>query len=180
RDGFVMAEGAGILVLERAADAVARRATTWAHVIGFGNSADAHHVTSPHPEGRGARAAAQQACADAGISPAEVGHVNAHGSGTRLSDAVEARYIEDLFPAAVTTSTKSVTGHALGAAGAIEAAYTAMSLRHQRVPATANLAPQDPEINIDIAAETRSVVVDVAVSNSFGFGGHNAVLVMSR
>ncbi|MGW4549952.1 beta-ketoacyl-[acyl-carrier-protein] synthase family protein [Streptomyces violaceorubidus] len=180
RDGFVMAEGAGMLVLERAADARARGASAWARVLGCGSSADSHHVTSPHPEGRGARAAAEQACAQADISPSEVGHVNAHGSGTRLSDTIEARYIGDLFPSAITTSTKSLTGHALGAAGAIEAAYTAMSLRHQAIPATANLAPQDPEIDIDIAAEFTKTSFELAVSNSFGFGGHNAVLLMAQ
>ncbi|WEP00550.1 beta-ketoacyl-[acyl-carrier-protein] synthase family protein (plasmid) [Streptomyces sp. FXJ1.172] len=180
RDGFVMAEGAGILVLERVEDAEARRAPVWARVLGYGNSADGYHVTSPHPEALGARAAAEQACTQAGISPSEVQHVNAHGSGTKLSDAVESRYIADYFPKAITTSTKSLIGHPLGAAGAIEAAYTAMSLRHQLIPATANLDPQDPAIEIDIAAETRPAAIDLAMSNSFGFGGHNAVLLMGR
>jgi 3-oxoacyl-[acyl-carrier-protein] synthase II len=180
RDGFVMAEGAGMLVLERTADAEARGARPWAKVIGCGNSADGHHVTSPHPEGLGARAAAQQACAEAGISSTEVGHVNAHGSGTPMSDVVEARYIEDFFPSALTTSTKSITGHALGAAGAIEAAYTALALHHQTVPGTANLDALDPEIRIDVATRLTPAPIEVAASNSFGFGGHNAVLLMSR
>jgi 3-oxoacyl-[acyl-carrier-protein] synthase II len=180
RDGFVMAEGAGMLVLERSADAEARRARPWARIIGCGNSADGHHITSPHPQGLGARAAARQACAEAGISPAEVGHVNAHGSGTPMSDVIEAQYIEEFFPSALTTSTKSVTGHALGAAGAIEAAYTALALHHQTVPGTANLDALDPDIRIDVATGLTPVSVEVAASNSFGFGGHNAVLLMAR
>ncbi|MBQ0891091.1 beta-ketoacyl-[acyl-carrier-protein] synthase family protein [Streptomyces sp. RM72] len=180
RDGFVMAEGAGILVLERPADAEARGARPWASIVGYGNSADGHHVTSPHPEGLGARTAARIACEDAGVSPKEVGHVNAHGSATRLSDAVEARYIKDFFPSALTTSTKGVTGHALGAAGAIEAAFTALALHHQHVPATANLERQDPEAGIEVATVTTPAAIDLAVSNSFGFGGHNAVLLMAK
>lgn len=180
RDGFVMAEGAGMLVLERTADARARHARSWAQIIGFGSSADAHHVSSPHPEGLGARLAARQACEDAGVSPHEVQHINAHGSSTRLNDAIEGQYIKDLFPSAKVTSTKGVTGHALGAAGAIEAAYTAMSLYHQAIPGTANLTNQDPAIDIDIATKLTPAAIELAASDSFGFGGQNAVLLMSK
>jgi 3-oxoacyl-[acyl-carrier-protein] synthase II len=180
RDGFVMAEGAGMLVLERTADAKARHARSWAQIVGFGSSADAHHVTSPHPDGLGARSAARQACEDAGVSPDQIQHINAHGSSTRLNDAVEGRYIKDLFPSAKVTSTKGVTGHTLGAAGAIEAAYTAMSIYHQVIPPTANLKCQDPDIDIDIAAEITPAAIELAASNSFGFGGQNAVLLISK
>ncbi|MFI6762941.1 beta-ketoacyl-[acyl-carrier-protein] synthase family protein [Micromonospora sp. NPDC050417] len=180
RDGFVMGEGAGMLVLERPADAAARGARTWAQVAGYGNSADAHHITSPHPEGRGARSAAREACLDAGISTADVQHVNAHGSATKLNDAIEAKCIEGLFPHAITTSAKGVIGHTLGAAGAIEAAYTAMTLYHQVIPPTANLLLHDPGVDINVATKATPASVELAVSNAFGFGGHNAVLVMSK
>jgi 3-oxoacyl-[acyl-carrier-protein] synthase II len=180
-DGFVMAEGAGILVLERDADAAARGARPFAKLIGYGASADAHHVTAPHPEGRGAKAAIRAACRDAGLSPGEIDHVNAHATSTPIGDAVEATVIADLTPSAVVTSTKGVTGHTLGAAGAIEAAYTALALRTQKVPPTANLSePCAKACDLDlVTADARTARLDTASSNSFGFGGHNAVLVFT-
>lgn len=180
RDGFVLGEGSGILVLERHPDAAARRATVRALLGGYGASADAHHVTAPDPEGRGAVAAMRAALRQAGVAPSEVNHVNAHGTGTRLNDRVEARALSAVLGAGpVVTSTKGVTGHTLGAAGAIEAVLTVLSVQHSAVPPTANLDSQDPEIVLDVAAkETRTGPIGVALSNSFGFGGQNAVLVV--
>ncbi len=180
-DGFVMAEGAAVLVLERASDARARGTRVWARVAGYGASADAHHATAPDPQGAGAATAMLTACADAGLSPGEIGHVNAHATSTPLGDAVEAGVLTRTVPQAVITSTKGVTGHALGAAGAIEAAYTALSLYHQLVPPTANLCRPIPEAaDLDlVAGKARPRRFDAALSTSFGFGGHNAVLALT-
>lgn len=180
-DGFVMAEGAGILVLERDTDAAARGARALARIAGYGASADAHHITAPHPEGCGAKAAIRAACRDAGLTPGEVDHVNAHATSTPIGDTVEAAVIADLTPGAVVTSTKGVTGHTLGAAGAIEAAYTALALRTQTVPPTANLhAPCARAGDLDlVTARARAARLDTAISHSFGFGGHNAALVLT-
>ncbi|PXY29787.1 3-oxoacyl-ACP synthase [Prauserella flavalba] len=180
-DGFVMAEGAGILVLERDADAVARGVKPYARLAGYGASADAHHVTAPHPEGHGAKAAVRAACRDAGLDPREIDHVNAHATSTPTGDAVEAAVIADLMPRAAVTSTKGVTGHTLGAAGAIEAAYTALALRAQKVPPTANLqVPCDKAGELDlVTSSVRTGRFETAISSSFGFGGHNAVLAFT-
>jgi 3-oxoacyl-[acyl-carrier-protein] synthase II len=181
RDGFVAAEGAGVLVLERAADARARGAAIRAVVSGYGAATDAHHATAPHPEGRGIEQALRAALADAGISPGEVDHVNAHGTSTPMNDLVEGRVLRRVLgnrPAV--TSTKGVTGHALAAAGAIEAAYTALAVQRGTVPPTANLERQDPRIDLDVVSGApRAAAVDVAVSTSLGFGGHNAALVLT-
>lgn len=181
RDGFVAAEAAGVLVLERVEDAAARRAPVRAHLAGYGASADAHHITAPDPEGAGAALAMRTALADAGVTPGEVDHVNAHGTSTPLNDVAEARTIVRVLgdhPAV--TSTKGVTGHSLGAAGAIEAAFSVLAVQHGRIPPTANLDSQDPEIELDIVAKApRDGRVDVVLSNSFGFGGQNAVLVVT-
>lgn len=180
-DGFVMAEGAGILVLERDADAAARGRKPYARLAGYGASADAHHITAPHPEGRGAKAAIRDACHDAGLAPGEIDHVNAHATSTPTGDTVEAGVIADLMPNAAVTSTKGVTGHTLGAAGAIEAAYTALALRSQTVPPTANLSVPCAEAEaLDLVTSgARAGRLEAAVSNSFGFGGHNAVLAFT-
>jgi beta-ketoacyl-acyl-carrier-protein synthase II len=182
RDGFVAAEAAGVLVLERAADAVARRAAVRAHVAGYGASADGHHVTAPDPAGGGAERAMRAALADAGIDASDVDHVNAHGTSTPLNDASEARTIRRVLgPDVAVTSTKGVTGHALGAAGAIEAAFSVLTVQHGLIPPTANLDSQDPEIELDVVAKApREGRVDVVMSDSFGFGGQNAVLVVTR
>lgn len=180
-DGFVMAEGAGILVLEREADAAARGIKPYAKLAGYGATADAHHVTAPHPEGHGAKTAIREACRDAGLLPDDIHHVNAHATSTPTGDAVEAGVIADLTPNAAVTSTKGVTGHTLGAAGAIEAAYTALALRKQTVPLTANLdIPCEKAQELDLVARhARPGRFDTALSNSFGFGGHNAVLAFT-
>ncbi|KFG71630.1 beta-ketoacyl-[acyl-carrier-protein] synthase family protein [Streptomyces mutabilis] len=182
RDGFVPAEGAAVLVLERAADARARGARVYAHISGYGASADAHHATAPEPSGAGAELALRAALEDAALAPDTVDHVNAHGTSTPLNDAAESQLIRRVLgerPAV--TSVKGVVGHSLGAAGAIEAAVTALTLDRQLVPPTANLDSQDPRIELDIVAkEARAATVEAAVSNSFGFGGQNAVLVLTR
>ncbi|MGH4011149.1 MAG: beta-ketoacyl-[acyl-carrier-protein] synthase family protein [Pseudonocardiaceae bacterium] len=181
RDGFVAAEAAGVLVLERAADARARGAPVRALVRGFAAASDAHHATAPAPSGHGIERAVLVALADAGIDPTEVDHINAHGTSTPLNDLTEGRVLQRVFgrrPAV--TSTKGVTGHALAAAGAIEAAYTTLTLQHGIVPPTANLKNQDPEIDLDVVSDApRQLPVEVAMSTSLGFGGHNAALVLT-
>jgi beta-ketoacyl-acyl-carrier-protein synthase II len=181
RDGFVAAEAAGILVLERPADARARGARVRAHVVGYGASADGYHQTAPDPEGNGAERAIRAALADAGVAPSEIQHVNAHGTSTPLNDVAEARVLRRVLgDSAAVTSTKGVTGHALGGAGAIEAAYTVLAVERGQVPPTANLDSQDPEVELDIVSKSpREQSLELAMSNSFGFGGQNAVLVVS-
>ena len=181
RDGFVAAEAAGVLVLERADDARARKARPHALLAGYGASADGHHITAPDPEGAGAARAVQAALDDAGLAPADVAHVNAHGTSTPLNDVAESRTIERVIGDHVAiTSTKGVTGHALGAAGAIEAAFTVLTVEHGLIPPTANLDSQDPDVHLDVVAKApREQRVEAAVSDSFGFGGQNAVLVFT-
>jgi 3-oxoacyl-[acyl-carrier-protein] synthase II len=178
RDGFVIGEGSAVLVLERAADAAARRARVRARLMGYGASADAHHMTAPDPTGMGVERAMRSALADGDIQPSEVDHVNAHGTSTPLNDLTESRVLARcLGPGAAVTSTKGVVGHTLGAAGAIEAAFTVLAVEQGIVPPTANLDSQDPEIDIDVVAKQARVRrISVALSNSFGFGGQNAVL----
>jgi 3-oxoacyl-[acyl-carrier-protein] synthase II len=181
RDGFVIAEAAGILVLERLEDATARRSRIRACLAGYGATADAHHATAPDPTGRGVERAIRAALTDAGLSTADVVHVNAHGTSTPLNDATEAKVLHRVFGDAVAvTSTKGVTGHALGAAGAIEAAYAVLAVEHGVIPPTANLEHPDRDIALDIVTGTaRRGPVTVALSNSFGFGGQNAVLAVA-
>lgn len=181
RDGFVAAEAAGVLILERETDAVARGVRRYARLAGYGASADGHHVTAPDPDGAGGELAVRAALADAGLDPAEVQHVNAHGTSTPLNDRSEAKMIKRVLGEGVAvTSTKGVTGHALGGAGAIEAAFSALAIHHDVVPPTANLDSQDPDIEIDVVAKApREMVVDVVLSDSFGFGGQNAVLALT-
>ncbi|MFF4406543.1 beta-ketoacyl-[acyl-carrier-protein] synthase family protein [Streptomyces sp. NPDC001262] len=181
RDGFVAAEAAGVLVLEREADARARGARVRALVRGYGASSDAHHATAPHPEGRGIEQALRAALADAGTTPSEVDHVNAHGTATPMNDLVEGRMLRRVLgEGPAVTSTKGVTGHALAAAGAIEAAYAVLAVEHGMVPPTANLKNPDPAIDLDVVSgEARAGRIEVAVSTSLGFGGHNAVLVLT-
>ncbi|MFH9569863.1 beta-ketoacyl-[acyl-carrier-protein] synthase family protein [Streptomyces sp. NPDC017454] len=181
RDGFVAAEAAGVLVLERAADARARGARVRSLVSGYAASSDAHHATAPAPGGEGIERALRAALADAGAAPSEVRHVNAHGTATPMNDLVEGTMLGRVVGrAAAVTSTKGVTGHALAAAGAIEAAYTVLAVQHGVVPPTANLKNPDPALELDlVAGEPRRARVDVAVSTSLGFGGHNAALVFT-
>lgn len=181
RDGFVLGEGAGVLVLESEEHALGRGATALAKVIGYGASADAHHVTSPHPEGKGAELAVRAALADAGLTGRDVRYVNAHGTSTPLNDVIEAAMIRRVVGAdAQVSSTKGVTGHPLGAAGSIEAAYAALAVHHGVVPPTASLTEVDPRVDVDVVhGEARRGPVDIALSNSFGFGGQNAALLFS-
>ncbi|MBL1082693.1 beta-ketoacyl-[acyl-carrier-protein] synthase family protein [Streptomyces actinomycinicus] len=181
RDGFVISEGSGMLVLERQADARARNARTRALLAGYGASADAHHITAPDPEGTGMTAALEAALAQAGATAQDVDHVNAHGTSTPLNDVVEARALRKaLGTGPAVTSAKGVLGHALGAAGAIEAALTVLSVERSLIPPTANLSTLDPAVEVDVVAgEPRQRAVEVAVSNSFGFGGQNAVLAFT-
>ncbi|WP_330241731.1 beta-ketoacyl-[acyl-carrier-protein] synthase family protein [Streptomyces sp. NBC_00525] len=179
RDGFVAGEGAGLLVLERTADARARRARVRARVLGHGTSADAHHITAPQPEGRGLEQAVRQALDGAGASPDDVSYVNAHGTSTPLNDLAEARTLHRVLPGGpFVSSTKGVTGHLLGAAGAIEAAYTVLTVEEGVIPPTANLTDQDPEIDINAVTVAKAHPVGLALSDSMGFGGQNAVLAI--
>ncbi|MFG3014084.1 beta-ketoacyl-[acyl-carrier-protein] synthase family protein [Streptomyces cinerochromogenes] len=179
RDGFVLAEGAGVLVLERAEHARARGATGKAVLSGFGATSDAHHPTSPHPEGEGAVRALRAALAEAELTPGDVHHVNAHGTSTKVNDRMEAAVLHRVFrgPPPV-TATKSILGHSLGAAGAVEAAVCVLSLQHQSIHPTANLDIPEPGIDLDIVTKAaRTCRMDTVMSTSFGFGGQNAVLV---
>lgn len=184
RDGFVMGEGSGILILERADDARARGAEPLARLTGAGASADAHHITAPPEDGGGAALAMSRALEDADVDPSDLDHINAHGTSTPLNDVAEARAIRTVFGTAAdevaVTSTKGVTGHLLGAAGGVEAAFTVLALRDGIVPPTANLTEQDPEITLDVVHGTvREQPVRAALSNSFGFGGQNAALLFT-
>ncbi|QGV76870.1 beta-ketoacyl-[acyl-carrier-protein] synthase family protein [Streptomyces ficellus] len=182
RDGFVLGEGAGILVLERAGHARARSARVYAELAGCGSTADAHHCVAPHPEGDGAARAIQVALGDAGLAPGDVDHVNAHGTGTLLNDQAEARALLRVFGGSPpVTANKSVFGHAIGGAGAIEAVCSVLSLHHGVVPPTANLTAQEPGLELDIVTGSpRPKALNAVVTNSFGFGGHNSVAVFRR
>jgi 3-oxoacyl-[acyl-carrier-protein] synthase II len=181
RDGFVAAEGAGVLVLERTEDAVARGARVRGVVRGYGCATDAYHVSAPEPDGQGLERALRAALADAGLDARDVDHVNAHGTSTRVNDLTEGRVLHRVLgDRPLVTSTKGVTGHPLAAAGAIEAAYTVLALEHQAVPPTANLMNLDPGVEINVVAGApASAPIEVAVTTSMGFGGHNAALVLT-
>jgi 3-oxoacyl-[acyl-carrier-protein] synthase II len=180
RDGFVAGEGAGLLVLERPGDAAARGARIRGRIVGFGASADAYHVTAPDPAGRGAELAIRSALADSRRTGDDIDHVNAHGTGTVLNDAVEAAVLHRVLgERALVTSTKGVTGHLFGAAGAVETAFTLLALEEQSVPPTANLDEVDPGIAVPVAAKPTPLAMRTALTTSFGFGGQNAALVVS-
>lgn len=181
RAGFVLAEGAAVLVLESAEHARARGAEVLATLSGYGRTSDAHHVTSPHPEGAGAARAMRSALRFAGWSAADVGYVNAHGTGTLFNDAAEAKALRTVLGEAAAwtpvSATKSMTGHSLGAAGAVEAVVCVQALLHGCVPPTVNLDALDPDFALDVVgAEPRPARLRTALSNSFAFGGHNVVL----
>ncbi len=185
RDGFVLGEGSGMMVLESLEHARDRGAPILAEFLGFGQSADAHHMTAPPPEGEGAQAAMRLALEDAGVAPEEVSYVNAHGTSTPANDATETRAIRGVFgdhaDELVVGSTKSMTGHTLGAAGALEGAVTVMACRRGEVPPTINLEERDPDCDLDYAADgPRERDVRVGITNSFGFGGHNTCLAFGR
>lgn len=185
RDGFVIGEGAAVLVLETREHAEARGATPLAVLAGVGGSADAFHATAPPEDGGGAVLAIQRALDDARIDPTRVGHLNAHGTSTPLNDIAEARALRAVFgehtDRIVVTSTKGVTGHTLGAAGALEAVFSIRALREGVIPPTANLTEQDPDIHLDVVrGEPRQVDLDAVLSTSMGFGGQNAALLFTR
>jgi 3-oxoacyl-[acyl-carrier-protein] synthase II len=183
RDGFVMAEGAGVLVLERYEAAEERGAHIYAEFLGSGSTSDAHHMTAPPARGAGAFACMTAALRDARVDPSEVGHINAHGTATPLNDVAESQAISDLFgtPGPLVTSTKGMTGHALGAAGAIEAVALALSVSHGLIPPThgTDKATLDPNVDVRIVLDEPALwSPTVAISNSFAFGGHNGTIVM--
>jgi 3-oxoacyl-[acyl-carrier-protein] synthase II len=187
RDGFVVGEGAGILVLEELEHALARGAEILAEIVGYGMSADAFHITSMAPKGEGCLRAMKNALRSADLEPTEVDYVNAHATSTPLGDALETAAIKTLFGGHATSgkllvsSTKSMTGHLLGGAGGLEAGITIMALQRQMVPPTTNLDDPDPVCNLNyIANQPQAAVVDVALSNSFGFGGTNGALIFRR
>lgn len=184
RDGFIMAEGAGVLVLEEYEHAVARGAKIYAEVAGYGMSADAYHITAPAPNGEGGKRAMISALKDAGLNPSDVDYVNAHGTSTGLGDVGELAAVQDLFAGTdvCMSSTKSMTGHLLGAAGAVEAIFCVLAIRDGIVPPTINLDdPEDAVGDFDLVPHVaKKRKVDVALSNSFGFGGTNASLVLTK
>ena len=185
RDGFVLGEGAGLLVLESLEHAEKRGANILAEMSGYGASSDAHHVTQPHPDGEGAARAMKWAIEDAGITPDKVDYINAHGTSTPLNDkyetiAMKRMYGDHAYNLAI-SSTKSMTGHLLGAAGAIEAAFTVLAIKNDIVPPTINIENPDPDCDLNYIPNTaKKQPVNVAMSNSLGFGGHNASLVFER
>ncbi len=185
RDGFIMGEGAGILILEELEHAQKRGARIYAELIGFGMNSDAHHITSPAPDGSGAARCMELTIASAGIEKEEVDYINAHGTSTPVNDAMETKAIKLAFGEharkILVSSTKSMTGHLLGAAGAVETAYTALALYHQIVPPTINLENPDPECDLDyVPNKARQAEIKVGISNSFGFGSTNACVALKK
>jgi 3-oxoacyl-[acyl-carrier-protein] synthase II len=186
RDGFVMGEAGGAIVLESLEHAQARGAKIYAEMLGYGVSSDANHITEPDPGGTNPARAMKMAIDDAGIDPSEIDYINAHGTSTPLGDASETRVIklalgEENARKTPVSSTKGATGHCLGAAGAIEAIFTIMAVKNGKLPPTINYEYEDPECDLDyIANESRDADVRVGVNNSFGFGGHNACVVFAR
>ncbi len=185
RDGFVLGEGGAILVLEELEFARKRGARIYAEVLGFGQSADAYHLVAPEPEGAGIALALKRAFASSGIAPEQVSYINAHATSTQLGDVAESRAIENIFGEAAKkvaiSSTKSMTGHLLGAAGAIEGVATALAVYHDIIPPTINYEFPDPECRLDYVPNVaRRASVEIGLSNGFGFGGHNSVAVFKK
>jgi len=183
RDGFVIAEGGGVLVLEEWDHAVARGAHIRAEVVGYGATADAYHITAPAPDGNGAIRAMDAALAQAGLQPADVRYINAHGTSTEAGDVAETNAIKQVFGADAppVSSTKSMMGHMLGGAGAAEAAVCVLAMEHGLMPPTINLTDPDPQCDLDyVPLVAREADLSVTMSNSFGFGGHNAALILAR
>ena len=185
RDGFVMGEGSGILLLESLEHALSRGARIYAEIVGYGMTCDAYHITAPVPEGEGAARAIQLALKDAGLTPDRVHYINAHGTSTPANDSTETAAIkkalgDSAYNVAI-SSTKSMTGHLLGGSGGIEAVATVMAVANNRVPPTINLVNPDPNCDLDyIPNQSRELKVDIALSNSFGFGGHNVTLAFKK
>ena len=185
RDGFVMGEGAGILILENLEGALGRGAKIYAEVVGYGMTADAYHITSPAPNGEGAARCMKRALEDGGLKPSDVDYINAHGTSTKYGDeletsAVKAVFGEHAYKLSV-SSTKSMTGHLLGAAGGVEAIFSALAMHNDVVPPTINLENPDPECDLDyVANRSRKMKVNCALTNSFGFGGTNACLLLKK
>ena len=182
RDGFIIGEGSGIVILEELEHAKARGAKIYGEIVGYGATGDAYHITSPAPEGEGAARAIKQALEDADIHPSEVDYINAHGTSTPLNDLYETKAIKEVFKEhayqLAVSSTKSMTGHMLGAAGAVEAIFSLLTIRDGVIPPTINYETPDEELDLDYVPNiAREKHVQVAVSNSLGFGGHNASLV---
>ena len=180
-----MGEGAGIVVLEELEHAKTRGAKIYAEVAGYGLSADAYHITEPEPSGKGARRAMSMAMSDAGISPRDVDYVNAHGTSTKFNDRAETKAIKEVFQdharRLAVSSTKSTTGHLLGAAGAVETIACAFSLQRGILPPTVNYQTPDPECDLDyIPNRPREKKIAVALNNAFGFGGHNGCLILKK
>ncbi len=185
RDGFVMGEGGAMLIFEELEHALARGANIYAEMVGFGAASDAYHITAPHPEGKGARKAMELAIKDAGITPEDVNYINAHGTSTYYNDMLETLAINDLFQDHAkklsVSSTKSMTGHLLGAAGAAEAIASILAVRDNKVPPTMNCFQPDEKCNLDyVPLKYKEVTVNYALSNSLGFGGHNATIAFGK
>jgi 3-oxoacyl-[acyl-carrier-protein] synthase II len=185
RDGFILGDGAGVLVLEEYESAKARGAEIYCELVGFGMSSDAYHMTSPSTDGEGAARCINHALKDAGLNPEDIDYVNAHGTSTPAGDLAETvaikRALGDHAHNVAVSSTKSMTGHLLGAAGGIEAIFSVLAIRDQILPPTINLDNQDPECDLDYVANTaRDAKIDIAMSNSFGFGGTNGTLIFKK
>jgi 3-oxoacyl-[acyl-carrier-protein] synthase II len=185
RDGFVLGEGAGVIVLEEEEHAITRGAKIYCRLGGYGMSADAHHMTAPCEDGEGAARSMVNALRSGGIDPAEVDYINAHGTSTPLGDVAETIAVKRCFgdhaSRIAVSSTKSMTGHLLGAAGGIEAVFTALAIKHQVAPPTINIFDQDPQCDLDyVPNQAREMKIRVALSNSFGFGGTNGTLAFGR
>jgi 3-oxoacyl-[acyl-carrier-protein] synthase II len=185
RDGFVIGEGAGVLVLEALETARTRGARIYAELVGYGMSSDAYHMTTPSEDADGARRVMSKAIADAGIRPEEVQYVNAHGTSTEYNDRIETRAIKTIFGdharRLAVSSTKSMTGHLLGGAGGLEAGISVLVLRDQKIPPTINYETPDPDCDLDYVPNVaRAARIEYVLSNSFGFGGTNAALLFRR
>jgi 3-oxoacyl-[acyl-carrier-protein] synthase II len=185
RDGFIIAEGSGVLILEEREKAIKRGAKIHGEVIGYGANGDAHHITAPAPEGEGAARCMRLALKDAGLAPSDIDYINAHGTSTEYNDANETQAIKKVFGEHAfklpVSSTKSMTGHLLGAAGAVEGVFSVLALGHGIIPPTINYENPDPDCDLDyVPNQARRADIRVALSNSFGFGGTNACVIFRR